>query len=95
VRITTGRERFVPLGSSEPVTVRAGEYAYMDDTDVLCRLDVRQCDKTKLRLGTTDVLLVANNNAQVAEEALVAASEEACRLAQDLLGAAAEIVTVE
>jgi DNA/RNA-binding domain of Phe-tRNA-synthetase-like protein len=94
VGITTGRERFVPLGNSDPVPVRPGEYAYFDDSDVLCRLDVRQCDKTKLLLETTDAILVANNNAAVSEGALVGACEEVCRLARDLLGAEAEVVSV-
>jgi DNA/RNA-binding domain of Phe-tRNA-synthetase-like protein len=83
------------LGASDPLPVRAGEYAYFDDSDILCRLDVRQCDKTKILLDTSEALLVANNNEQVTERALVRACEEVCHLAMDLLGAAAEIVSVK
>ncbi len=94
VGITTGMERSVPLGSRRRVEVRRGEYAYMDDTDILCRLDMRQCDKTKILFDTKEVILVSNNNGQISEESLVRACEDVCESARSLLGAEAEIVAV-
>ncbi len=48
IGITTGKERFIPLFSTDQQSVRPGEYAYMDDSDILCRLDIRQCHKTRI-----------------------------------------------
>ena len=43
LRLTTGGEHFWPLGSDGPKPVGEGEYAYVDDENiVLCRLEVRQ-----------------------------------------------------
>ena len=94
VGITTGQERFVPLGSSDAVRVRPGEYAYMDASDILCRLDVLQCDKTKILLNTREAVVVADNNGQVSDDALIDACEQVCCLARRLLGCTAEIVAV-
>jgi len=63
LRLTDGTERFVPLGTSADVKVRAGEYAYVDDAgDVLCRLEVRQGNKTKVVASTTACLLIVQGN---------------------------------
>ena len=94
VGITRGNERFVPLFATEAERVRAGEYAYMDDEDILCRLDVRQCHKTRIELGTTEAYVVSNNNPRIEKSDLVDASQEVCDLARELLGAEAEIVGV-
>ncbi|MFE7717839.1 B3/4 domain-containing protein [Nocardia rhizosphaerihabitans] len=58
--MTTGAEQFVPLGATEPVAVPTGEYAYLDDTEVLCRLEVRQCEKSKATAATTDALFIVH-----------------------------------
>lgn len=92
IGITTGNERFVPLGMDEERRVKPGEYAYMDDTDILCRMDVRQADKTKLNEATKDALIVANSNLQMTDDALLKACQNVCELAEGLLGAKAEII---
>ena len=47
LRFTDGTERFVPLGQTEPVPVAPHEYCYCDDSnEVLCRLEIRQVNKT-------------------------------------------------
>ena len=94
VSITTGRERFIPLGSHLESAVRPGEYAYMDDRDILCRLDVKQCNKTKITLATSEVILVANSHEHIPIEDLRSACEHLCEIARRLLGAEAEILAV-
>ena len=43
-----GNERFIPLGKKKLQNVSNGEYCYIDDeNEILCRLDCRQCNKTK------------------------------------------------
>lgn len=47
LRFTDGTERFVSLGQTEPVPVAPHEYCYCDDSnEVLCRLEIRQVNKT-------------------------------------------------
>lgn len=63
LRLTDGSESFHPLGQPEPEPVRPGEYAYVDDAnDVLCRLEVRQAQKSKITTETTDCFLILQGN---------------------------------
>jgi DNA/RNA-binding domain of Phe-tRNA-synthetase-like protein len=71
VRLTTGAERYHPVGAAEPEPVRPGEYGYIDGggTDgpnggeVICRLEVRQSEKTKVTPATRNVFLIVQGNA--------------------------------
>lgn len=56
-RTTDGTERYTPLGKSEPEKVGAGEYACMDAEKILCRLDLKQCDETKVGESTRDFMV--------------------------------------
>jgi DNA/RNA-binding domain of Phe-tRNA-synthetase-like protein len=81
LRLTTGEERFVPLGRQGPKPVRAGEYAYVDEAgDVLCRLEVRQGDKTKVSPETERCLIVVQGNASLGAEAVERGVAELTRL---------------
>ncbi len=63
LRMTDGSERFVPLGSSESEAVREGEYSYIDDSnEVICRLEFKQVEKTKVTLKTTDCFYIVQGN---------------------------------
>jgi len=54
LRLTDGSEGFHPLGAPAPEPVKPGEYGYVDDAnDVICRLEVRQVEKTKVTGDTT------------------------------------------
>jgi DNA/RNA-binding domain of Phe-tRNA-synthetase-like protein len=69
VRLTTGAERYHPVGATEPEPVRPGEYSYIDGRgtdgpgDVICRLEVRQSEKTKVTPATRNVFLIVQGNA--------------------------------
>ena len=63
LRLTDGSETFWPMGSDRPRVVSPGEYAYIDDArNVLCRLEVRQCERTKISLDTTDCFFIVQGN---------------------------------
>ena len=65
LRLTDGNETFWPMGSDKPKVVSPGEYAYIDDAhNVLCRLEVRQCERTKITLDTTDGFFIVQGNAR-------------------------------
>jgi DNA/RNA-binding domain of Phe-tRNA-synthetase-like protein len=64
LRMTTGTEGFTPLGATEPQTVGAGEYSYIDEAnEVICRLEVRQVEKTKVTLDSTACFYIVQGNA--------------------------------
>ncbi len=69
LRITDGTERYVPLGESEPVPVAAGEYSYCDDAnEVLCRLEVRQVNKTATLPSTTRAFFIVQGNEATSDD---------------------------
>ncbi|MCW5624678.1 MAG: hypothetical protein KIT73_08195 [Burkholderiales bacterium] len=77
LRLTTGHERFVPLGASAPEPVGAGEYAYVDDTgEILCRLEHRQCERTKVTADTTGCFYILQGNAATSRAMLEAALDQ-------------------
>lgn len=63
LRLTNGNELFIPLGKDKPQTINSGEYCYIDDSnEVICRLDCRQCDKTKTSNNTRSCLFIIQGN---------------------------------
>lgn len=65
LRFTSGNEGFLPLGSTERQRVRPGAYAYIDDDDdVICMLEVKQVEKTKVTLETSECLFILQGNAE-------------------------------
>jgi DNA/RNA-binding domain of Phe-tRNA-synthetase-like protein len=63
LKLTNGTETFWPLGSDKPKPVGAGEYGYIDDAnDIICRLEVRQVEKTKVTLATQECFYIVQGN---------------------------------
>lgn len=87
LRITDGGERFVPLGRSEPEPVGAGEYGYVDGSgEVLCRLEHRQCEKTKVTADTTAAFYIIQGNAATGHDILEQALRRLVSLTQRFCG---------
>ena len=64
LKITNGTEKFLPLGKTESEIVPSGEYSYVDDSnEVICRLEYRQVEKTKVTLDTRDCFFIIQGNA--------------------------------
>ncbi len=71
LKITDGTEKFLPLGSEELKPVKAGEYSFVDDNnDVVCWLDIRQVDKTKVTEDSKNVLYLIIGNRKTTDEEL-------------------------
>lgn len=81
--MTTGNETFYPLGSDAPVPVLPGEYAYMDEREILCRLEVKQCKKTKITTETTSCFFIIQGNAATPLKYLYQAARELADLVAD------------
>ena len=63
LRFTDGTERFQPIGQPEPMPVSAHEYCYCDDSnEVLCRLEIRQVEKTKVDENAVNVAYICQGN---------------------------------
>lgn len=59
LRFLNGDETFVPLGSREPEPFGRGEFGYVDAGNrLICRLDIRQAEFSKITSETTNVLLI-------------------------------------
>jgi DNA/RNA-binding domain of Phe-tRNA-synthetase-like protein len=88
LKLARGTERFVPLGAGEPEPVQAGEYVYVDDSDeLICRLEHRQCEKTRVDAGTTACFCIVQGHRRTPAQTLDAALNRLCSLAETLLGA--------
>lgn len=93
LRLTRGDEHFLPLNAADARPVAAGEYAYIDDAnELLCRLEVRQSEHTKITLATTECVLIAQGNANVSPEALRHATTAMVALVQCFCGGEDELL---
>lgn len=87
LRLTNGTEKFLPLGQKEIQTVKAGEYSYVDDgNDVICRMEVRQVEKTKITVDTTDAFYIVQGNLNTPYEDILYAATELARLTKKFCG---------
>ena len=93
LRFTDGSERFVPLGQPEPKAIAAGEYAYCDDgNDVLCRLEIRQVEKTAIQPDTTDIALLVQGNEATDDEYVKKGMTDLIEMLEKYCGGAGELI---
>lgn len=92
-RFTNGDEKFIPMGCDEPIEIKKGEYAYIDGSnEVLCRLDHRQCHKTRTSESTQSCLLIVQGNPNTTTEKINSVTEELVILVKEFCGGSAEII---
>ncbi|ONH32051.1 MULTISPECIES: B3/4 domain-containing protein [Protofrankia] len=85
--LTTGTERFVPLGATEPRPVPAGEYGYIDGADeIICRMETRQVEKTKVVLDTTECFYIVQGNRATDADYVWDAANELIALTKEFCG---------
>jgi DNA/RNA-binding domain of Phe-tRNA-synthetase-like protein len=76
LRPMQGDEGYWPLGSPEPKKARPGGYSYIDDADdIICMLDSRQVEKTKVIKETRDCFYIIQGNAIIPFESLQKGAE--------------------
>jgi DNA/RNA-binding domain of Phe-tRNA-synthetase-like protein len=87
LKITDGSENFIPLGKTEKENIFPGEYAYVDEqNNVICRLEVIQCDATKITTETKDVFLITQGNAGTDQNYIDKTARETCELITKFCG---------
>lgn len=76
---TTGREVFYPLGSASGMLLHPGEWAAVDDTHMLCRMNCKQSELSKVQADTTNLFVYSQGNRATSEayvrDSLVAVCE--------------------
>lgn len=93
LRFTDGTERFVPLGQTEPVAINPHEYSYIDDSnEVLCRLEIRQVQKTLVDETARNVFYIVQGNDATSDELLHQAAQKIIDLTTQYCGGVGEII---
>ncbi len=90
--IAQGGENFVPLNSKEAETAKPGEVIYTDSKEVLCRRwNWRECEKTKMREETKEVILMAEGLPPVTTSDMEDIIQELRQLIQRYCGGELEV----
>lgn len=93
MRFCDGTERFQPIGTTEAKKVRPGDYAYIDGAnEVICWLEVRQGEKTKVSLETRDCFYIIQGNAATPREYLISAMNRLILLTKKYCGGTENII---
>ena len=96
LRFTDGTERFVPIGQSEPIPVRPHEYSYCNDAnEVLCRLEIRQVEKTKVDEAAKNVFYIVQGNEATDESLLKETAQKIIDTTAKYCGGSGRIVIPE
>jgi DNA/RNA-binding domain of Phe-tRNA-synthetase-like protein len=66
--VTTGNEKYTPLGSENNVTVNPDEYAAVDEEKIICLLDQKQCQETKITKDTKEFIVYVQGNDTTSQE---------------------------
>ena len=85
-KMTDGSETYTPLGENKPVEVSAGEYACMDEEKILCRMDIKQCDETKITKETKEFIIYVQGNKITESDYLQKTLRRVCDLIKEICG---------
>lgn len=95
LKITDGTENFIPLGSEEVKPVRAGEYSFVDDNnDVICHLDIRQVDKTKVTNKSKNILYFIIGNEETNYDELEKVTNQIIDITTKFCGGNGQIINL-
>ena len=59
---TKGNEVFYPIGTKNPIILKAGQWAAIDDNHVLCQMNCKQSELSKVTLKTQNLLVYVQGN---------------------------------
>ena len=90
--VTKGNELYIPLGEAEAENVPPGKFAMLDDEKVLCWLDVKQGQNTKVGFDTRNLLLYVQGNIETSGLYLENALKEMCELITKYCGGSYRLI---
>lgn len=94
VRFSDESETYVPIGQDHPVAMNPHEYCYCDDSnEVLCRLEIRQVNKTKISENVKNVLYIIEGNDATEDDYLESVMEEIIETTIQYCGGHGSLVT--
>jgi len=85
-KILNGTELYIPLFQKTQQTVNTGEFGCVDDEKVLCHMDIKQGDQTKVTEETKNIILYVQGNENIPEKELDEAMLEICHLITKFCG---------
>ena len=93
LKLTTGNENYIPLGSEEAKVVKAGIYSYIDDAnDIICFSEIRQVDKTKVTNESEDIFFIVQGNKVTSNKYVKDVAKELITVVTYYLGGVGEIL---
>ena len=93
LKLTTGSENYMPLGSEEAKVVKAGIYSYIDDAnDIICFSEIRQVDKTKVTNESVDIFFIVQGNKVASNKYVEDVAKELITVVTYYLGGVGEIL---
>jgi DNA/RNA-binding domain of Phe-tRNA-synthetase-like protein len=91
-RITGGGERYKPLGEPMPAPVKAGQYACVDDEKIICLMDVKQCEETRITKQTSEFVIYVQGNRRTTPHDVQDGLQRLGALVTEICGGTYEIV---
>jgi DNA/RNA-binding domain of Phe-tRNA-synthetase-like protein len=91
-RITGGGERYRPLGEPAPVPVKAGQYACMDGEKIICLMDVKQCEETRITKQTSEFVIYVQGNSRTTPHDVQVGLQRLGALVTEICGGTYELV---
>ncbi len=79
-KILNGTEMYIPLFQKTQQLVNTGEFGCVDDEKVLCHMDIKQGDQTKVTENTKNIILYVQGNENISKKELDEAMLEICNL---------------
>ena len=93
LRFTTGTEKYQPIGQMEPGLSNPNEYSYCDDAnEVLCSLEVRQVEKTKVTEDARNIFYIVQGNAETTDALLIETAEKIIELTTQYCGGCGDVI---
>lgn len=93
LKLTDGAENFLPIGYSKLKPISKGEYSYIDDdNDILCRMEVRQVEKTKVMEETSSCMYIIQGNENTDNEQIKMAVDMLIDLTTKYCSGTAEVI---
>jgi len=92
LKVTRGGEVYVPLGETESMKIPSGKFAMMDDEHVLCWLDAKQGQHTKIGFDTRNLLVYVQGNSETSSMYLENALRKICDLIVQYSGGEYEVL---
>lgn len=93
LKLITGNENYIPLGSEEAKVVKAGIYSYIDDAnDIICFSEIRQVDKTKVTNESEDIFFIVQGNKETSDKYVEEVAKELITVVTYYLRGVGEII---